>query len=76
MEIFLRKAGLHRNGTIFSKDVQLLANTDDIDTNGHTKWDVGAAFSAIKRKFGNAGLAGNEGKTKYMLSASRVRRNR
>ena len=49
LESVLRKPGLHRNGTIFQKSVQLLAYADYIDIIGRDKWDVTAAFSAIER---------------------------
>ena len=68
----LRKVGVHRNGTIFYKSVQLLAYADDIDIIGRTMRDVTAAFSAIERESAKIGLAVNEGRTKYMLSASGV----
>ena len=67
----LRKAGVHRNGTIFRKSVQLLAYAVDIDIIDRTKRDITAAFSAIERESTKMGLAVNEGKTKYMLTASR-----
>ena len=50
MDSILRKAGVHRSGTIFQKSVQLLAYADDIDIIGRTKRDVTAAFSAIERE--------------------------
>ena len=71
MESVLRKAGVYRNGTIFRKNVQLLAYADDIDTIGRTKRDVTAPFSAIERKSTKMGLAVNGGKKKYMLSSCR-----
>ena len=71
MEGILRKAGVHRNGTIFYKGVQLLAYADDIDIIGRTKRDVTAAFTAIEKESAKVGLAVNEGKTKYMLPAGR-----
>ena len=67
----MRKAGVHRNGTIFFKSVQLLAYADDVDIIGRTKRDVTAAFSAIERESAKMGLVVNEGKTKYMLSSCR-----
>ena len=47
LESVLRKAGVHRNGTIFCKSFQLLVYADDIDIIGRTMRDVTAAFSAI-----------------------------
>ena len=66
----LRKAGVHRNDTIFYKSVQLLAYADDFDIIGRTMRDIPAAYSAIERESPKLGLAVNEGKTKYMLSRS------
>ena len=57
MESVLRKAGVHRNSTIFQI--------------GRTRWDVTAAFSVIERESTKIGLAVNEGKTKYMLLTSK-----
>ena len=71
METVLRKAGVHRSGTIFQKSIQLLAYADDIGIIRRTKRDVTAAFSAIERESTKMGLAVNEGKTKYMFSTSR-----
>ena len=72
MESALRKAAVHRNGTIFYKSVQLLAYADDIDIIGRTMREVTAAFSAIERESAKMDLAINEGKMKYMLSTSGV----
>lgn len=48
IESFLRKPGVHRNGTRLSKADQLLAYADDIDVIKRTiKPDVTAVFSAI-----------------------------
>ena len=71
MESVLRKAGGHRNGTIFQKSIQLLEYADDIYIIVHTKRDDTAAFSSIKRESMKTGLAVNDGKTKYMLSPGR-----
>ena len=43
----LRKARVHRNGTIFYKSVQVLAVAEDIDIIRRTMRDVTVAFSAI-----------------------------
>ena len=64
IENVLSKAGLHCNGTIFQKSVQLLAYADDIDIIGLTKRDVTAAFRAFEQESTKMGLAENEGKTK------------
>ena len=47
MESVLRKAGMHRNGTVFYK---ILAYADDFDILGLTMRNVITAFSAIERK--------------------------
>ena len=60
----LRKASVHRNDTIFSENVHLLAYADNIDIIGRTMRDVTAAFSAIEREPAKMGLAVNEDKTK------------
>ena len=65
MENVLRKAGVHRNGTIFHKSIQLLACADDIDIIGRTKRNITAAFSAIEQESTKMGLAVNEGKSGY-----------
>ena len=72
LESVLRKAGVHCNGTIFYKSVQLLAYADDIDIFGCTMRDVTAVFSTIERESAKIRLAVNEGKTKYMLTTSGV----
>ena len=55
MEGVLRKAGVHRSGTIFFKSVQLLAYADDIDIVGLSKRDVTAAFPAIQKESAKVG---------------------
>ena len=68
MESVLRKARVHRNGTIFTY-------ADDIDIIGRTKRDVTAAFSAFEWDSTKIpDLPVNEGKMKYMLSTSRLLR--
>ena len=74
MESVLRKALMHRNGTIFQKSVRLLAYADDIDIIERTNRDVTTAFSAIEWESTKMGLAVNESQTKYMLSTIRNER--
>ena len=57
MESVLRKAGVHCNGTVLQKSVQLLDNADDIDIIGRTKRVITAAFSAIEWEFTKMGPA-------------------
>jgi sorting nexin-29 len=75
MESVIRKAGVHRGGTILGqKCVQLLGYADDIDIIGRTKRDVTAAFGAIERESARVGLAVNMGKTKFMVCSNRETR--
>ena len=55
LERVLRKAGVHRNSTIFYKSVQFLAYADNIDIIERTLCDVTASFSAIERESGTGG---------------------
>ena len=71
MESALGKKGVHRNGTIFEKSIQLLTYADDIDIIGRSKRDVTANFSAIERQSAKMRLAVNESNTKHMLSTRR-----
>ncbi|XP_043064519.1 uncharacterized protein LOC122320475 [Drosophila ficusphila] len=75
MESIIRKAGVHRTGTILTnRCVQLLAYADDIDIIGRTKRDVTAAFGAIEKESAKVGLAVNMEKTKFMVCSSRESR--
>ena len=64
MDRVLWKSGLHRNGNIFQKIVQLLVYADDIEIVGRSKRDVTVAFSAVERDSTKMCLTVN----KYMLS--------
>ena len=72
LDSMLWKEGVHRNGTIFYKILQLLAYADNIAIIGRMMRDVIAAFRAIERASVKMGLAVNEGKKKYMLFISRA----
>ncbi|XP_020806218.1 uncharacterized protein LOC110182509 [Drosophila serrata] len=75
MESIIRKAGVHRTGTILTnRCVQLLGYADDIDIIGRTKRDVTAAFGAIEKESAKVGLAVNMDKTKFMVCSSRESR--
>ena len=50
MESVMRKAGVHRSGTVSQKSVQLLAYADDINIIWHTKRDVTAVFRDIEQE--------------------------
>ncbi|XP_060665561.1 uncharacterized protein LOC132797804 [Drosophila nasuta] len=75
MESIIRKAGVHRTGTILTnRCVQLLGYADDIDIIGRTKRDVTGAFGAIEKESAKARLAVNMEKTKFMVCSSRESR--
>lgn len=65
MESVFRKAMVHRNSILLSKNVQLLVYADDIDVIDHTKGDVTAACSAFNCESIDMGLASNEGNTLF-----------
>ncbi|XP_060665319.1 uncharacterized protein LOC132797575 [Drosophila nasuta] len=75
VESIIRKAGVHRTGTILTnRCVQLLGYADDIDIIGRTKRDVTGAFGAIEKESAKVGLAVNMEKTKFMVCSSRESR--
>nr|XP_043068191.1 uncharacterized protein LOC122321607 [Drosophila bipectinata] len=75
MERIIRKAGVHRSGTILTnRCVQLLGYADDIDIIGRTKRDVTGAFGAIEKESAKVGLAVNMKTTKFMVCSSRESR--
>lgn len=53
---------------ILNKGVQLLMDADATDICEHTKQDVAAAFSAVKRVSADMDLNVNKGKTKYRIT--------
>ena len=60
---------LRFTGTTFYKSVMPLAYAYDIDIIGRSKREVAAAFSKFAEEARNIGLAVNENKTKFLLSA-------
>jgi hypothetical protein len=66
-EIYLK---LQTTGTIFSKQIQLLAYADDIDIVGRNLKVIHDAYLALEAEAVKEGLKKiNEKKTKYMIAA-------
>jgi hypothetical protein len=71
LEGTIRRSGVVRSGTIFTKSVQLLAFADDIDIIGSSVNAVKEAFLDLEKEANRVGLRINEDKTKFlMVSAS------
>jgi hypothetical protein len=64
LEVIVRRASLQTTGTIFNKEIQLLAYADDIDIVGRRQSAVRDAYLALKRDAAKVGLQINEQKTK------------
>jgi hypothetical protein len=69
LEVIVRRANLQTTGTIFNKETQLLAYTDDIDIVGRSQSAVQNAYLALEGEAVKVGLKINEQKTKYVIAA-------
>jgi hypothetical protein len=50
LEVIVRRANLQTTGTIYNKETQLLAYTDDIDIVGRSQSAVRDAYLALERE--------------------------
>jgi hypothetical protein len=50
LEVIVRQANLQTTGTIYNKETQLLAYTDDIDIVGRSQSAVRDAYLALERE--------------------------
>jgi hypothetical protein len=69
LEIIVRRAYLQTTGTIYNKEIQLLAYADDIDIVGRSQSAVRDSYLALEREAAKVGLKINEQKIKYMVAA-------
>jgi hypothetical protein len=69
LELILRRTNLQTTGTIYNKDTQLLAYSDDIDIGGRSLSAVRDAYLALEREAAKVGLEINEKNKKYMIAA-------
>jgi hypothetical protein len=68
LEVIVRRANLQTTGTMYNKELQLLACADDIDIVGTSQSAVWKAYLALKEEAAKVGLKINEQKTKYMIT--------
>lgn len=73
LEGVFRRAGLERNGTIFTKSLQLLGFADDVDIVGRNIRSITEAYSKMEKEANNIGLRVNEDKTKFLMVAASER---
>jgi hypothetical protein len=68
LEVIVRRANLQTTGTIYNKEIQLLAYADDIDIVGRSQSAVRNAYLALEGETAKVGLKINEPKTKYIIA--------
>jgi hypothetical protein len=68
LEVILRRANLQTTGTIYNKEIQLLAYADDINIVGRSQSAVRDVYFALEREAAKVRLKINEQKTKYMIA--------
>jgi hypothetical protein len=73
LEVIVRWANLQTTGTIYNKETQILAYTNDIDIVGRSQSAVRDANLALEGEAAKVGLKINEKKTKYMIAAGNDR---
>jgi hypothetical protein len=64
LEVIVRRTNLQTTGTIYNKETQLLAYTDDIDIVGRSQSVVRDAYLALEGEAAKVGLKINEQKTR------------
>jgi hypothetical protein len=69
LEVIVRRANLQTTGTIYNKETQQLAYTDDIDIVGRSQSAVRDAYLALEGAAAKVGLKINEQKIKSMIAA-------
>ena len=69
MEKIIGAAGLRHTGTFFYKSGMPQAYADDVDIIDRSICEVETAFSKFVEKARSIGLAANESKKKYLVSA-------
>jgi hypothetical protein len=67
LEGIVRRAGINRSGTIFTKLTQLLGFADDIDIVGRNIRSVKDAYVKLEREANKIGLYVNVEKTKFLM---------
>jgi hypothetical protein len=75
LEVIVGRANLQTIGTIYNKEIQLLAYADDIDIVGTSQSAVRDAYLALKKEVAKVGLKINE-QTKYIIAARNNRTTR
>jgi hypothetical protein len=60
LEVIVRRANLQTTGTIYNKETQLLAYTDDIDIVGRSQSVVQDAYLALEGEAAKVGLKIND----------------
>jgi hypothetical protein len=73
LEGIIRRAGIERTGTIFTKSTQLLGFADDIDIVGRNIRAITDAFSRMEKEADKIGLQVNVDKTKFLMVAASER---
>jgi predicted TIM-barrel enzyme len=73
LEVIVRRVNLQTTGTIYNKEIQILAYADNIDIVGSSQSAVRNAYLALEREATKVGLKINEQKTKHMIAAQNDR---
>jgi hypothetical protein len=72
LEVIVRRANLQTTGTIYNKEIQLLAYADDIDIVGRSQSAVWNAYLALEGEAAKVGLKVNEPKDKIAARNDRT----
>jgi hypothetical protein len=73
LEGVVRRAGVEKGGSIFTKSVQLLGFADDIDIIGRSVRAVKDAYIKLEKEANRIGLRVNEDKTKFLMVSPSAR---